>query len=191
MLRRPRTKNNWLLTAGIGFSTGIASTSLIKFTGPALAQSAAIAPADVAALRAEIETLKHLLPDQAHAMSDVDYQFANRWFARQNANWLLAEFSLNETSSHLNWAVRLLPVRKLSSGAELDVAAMLRGVGNSSLAIIKNAITKQDSKLFDAGYRQAITETYGCHRAAEKPYLRPKIPQFPASHMIIMRSGAD
>ncbi len=184
-------KKTLLLAAGASFLLGITCASLVKFIDPALAQTSAGESADTAALQAEIETLKRMMPDQAHAMTDVDYQFANLWFAGQNANWPLAEFYLNETRSHLNWAVRLRPIRKLSSGAELDVAALLRGVENASLARIKNAIAKQDTKLFDAGYRQAITECYGCHKAAEKPYLRPKIPESPASHMINMRALTD
>ena len=41
---------------------------------------------EVAQLRAEIERLKGLVPDQAHAMKDVGYHFANLWFAGQKAN---------------------------------------------------------------------------------------------------------
>ncbi|HKQ38917.1 MAG TPA: hypothetical protein VJ063_12635, partial [Verrucomicrobiae bacterium] len=36
---------------------------------------------DVTALRAEMERLKGLVPDQSHAMSDVGDHFANLWFA--------------------------------------------------------------------------------------------------------------
>ena len=99
-------------------------------------------------------------------MSDVDYHLANLWFAGQQENWPLAEFYLNETRSHLNWAVRLRPVRKLSNGAELDVGAMLKGI---------------DRKMIDS--------CHGCHTAAEKPYLRPHIPEAPASRMIDFSSA--
>jgi hypothetical protein len=184
------TRHLRIITA-IVFLLGVACAGLNRISMPALAQTTAASPTEVAALRAEVEALKRMMPDQAHAMSDVDYQFANLWFAGQNANWSLAEFYLNETRSHLNWAVRLRPVRKLSTGADLDVASMLRGIENSSLADLKISIARHDTKLFEAGYRQAITECYGCHKAAEKPYLRPQIPERPASQMINMRVHAD
>ena len=77
--------------------------------------------ADVAELKAEIEALKGMLPSQSHSMVDVEFQFANLWFAGKAQNWPLATFYLNETRSHLNWTVRLRPVRKLSNGGDLDL----------------------------------------------------------------------
>jgi len=68
----------------------------------ALVSGEARSQGDIDALKAEIENLTRQIPDQAHAMSDVDYHFANLWFAGQQENWPLAEFYLNETRSHLN-----------------------------------------------------------------------------------------
>jgi hypothetical protein len=68
---------------------------------------------DPAALKSEIDALRALMPSQSHAMMDVDYQFSNLWFAGTNENWPLAQFYLNETRSHLRWAVRIRPVRRL------------------------------------------------------------------------------
>jgi hypothetical protein len=47
--------------------------------------------AEIASLKAEIQAIKDRLPDQAHAMQDVANQFTNVWFAREQANWELAE----------------------------------------------------------------------------------------------------
>jgi hypothetical protein len=184
-------KFNVTLAIAIGIVTGITCSSFFKTINPAIAQNSATSEPNTAALETQIEALKQMLPDQAHAMTDVDYQFTNLWFAGQQGNWPLAEFYLNETRSHLNWAVRLRPVRKLSSGQDLDVAAILRGVENSSLAGLRTAIAKKDIKMFDAGYRQTIVECYGCHKAAEKPYLRPQVPDAPATRVINMRPNAD
>lgn len=77
------------------------------------AQSAAGAPADrVATLEAEVARLKSIGTDQSHVMADVGYHFANLWFAGDAKNWALAKFYFDETRSHLNWAVRVIPVRK-------------------------------------------------------------------------------
>jgi hypothetical protein len=139
---------------------------------------------DVERLKAELTALKSLLPDQAHAMMDVDYHFSNLWFAAKAANWPLATFYLGETHSHLNWAVRLRPVRRLSNGAELDLRAMLKGVEESGLAKVGAAIQNQDARSFEDAYRQTLTGCYACHSASEKPYLHPGVPTAPATRMI-------
>src|SRR4051812_34243935 len=71
---------------------------------------------ELVALKAEIEHLKGLVPDQSHAMHDVGYHFANLWFAADKKNWPLASFYVSETRSHLRWAVRIIPVRKDAQG---------------------------------------------------------------------------
>ena len=150
----------------------------------ALVSGEARSQGDIDALKAEIENLTRQIPDQAHAMSDVDYHFANLWFAGQQENWPLAEFYLNETRSHLNWAVRLRPLRKLSNGAELDVGAMLKGIEQTSLTELREAVGRKNKDAFGVAYREMIDSCHGCHTAAEKPYLRPHIPEAPASRMI-------
>jgi hypothetical protein len=171
-------------------SAGMCS-GLVALETAALAQGAGAPQADVAALKAEIEALRRLVPSQSHAMADVDYHFSNLWFAAQSANWPLSDFYLNETKSHLDWAVRIRPVRKLSTGQEFDLRPMLQGVETSSLAQLKSAIDKKDLKSFDAAYRQATNECYACHKLAEKPYLRPHVPEAPATRMIDLRPNAD
>src|SRR5262245_18114100 len=65
----------------------------------------AVSLADVGPLKFDVERLKQIVPDQAHAMSDVDYHFSNLWFAGKAKNWPLAEFYWKESLSHLRWAV--------------------------------------------------------------------------------------
>ena len=155
------------------------------------AQTGRAAPSDVAALKEEIETLKRLLPDQAHGMADVDYHFSNLWFAAHNANWPLAEFYLGETRSHLNWVVRMRPVRRLAAGGEVDLRPILQGVESSGLSDIRASINKRDLKVFEVAYRGTMMQCYGCHMASEKPYLRPRIPETPATRMIDLRGKPD
>jgi hypothetical protein len=156
----------------------------------ASAQSPGASQPEAAALKTQIDALRGLIPSQSHAMADVDYHFANLWFAAKNSNWPLAEFYFNETRSHLNWAVRIRPVRRLSSGGEFDLRPMLQGVENSSLADLRVAIGKHDHKAFEAAYRQTISACYACHMTAEKPYLRPHIPEAPATRMIDLRPNS-
>ena len=125
---------------------------------------------------AEIERLTTLVPDQAHVMADVGYHFANLWFAADKQNWPLADYYLGETRSHLRWAVRIHPVRKTKAGAEIDLKAILDAVDNSFLSEIGTAITSKDFAKFKIAFRQTIEGCYACHKACEKPFLRPQVP---------------
>ncbi len=124
----------------------------------------------------EANSLDGHLPDQSHAMADVGYHFANLWFAADKQNWPLADYYLGETRSHLRWAVRLHPVRKTRAGAEIDLKGILDAVDNSFLSEIGTAITNKDSAKFRIAYRQTIEGCYACHKACEKPFLRPQVP---------------
>ncbi len=137
----------------------------------------------IAALRAEIDQLKGKVPDQSHAMSDVGYHFANLWFAGEKKNWPLAKFYLDETRSHLKWAVRIIPVRKTRAG-DLELKGILDAIDKTFLSEIDNSIENKNVEKFTGAYRQTIEGCYACHKAAEKPYLRPQIPQAPPQSII-------
>ena len=122
----------------------------------------------IAALKADIEQLRGQLPSQSHAMTDVDYQFTNLWFAAQEHNWPLATFYLNETRSHISWTVRLHPVRKLASGQDLDLRPLLQAIEQSGLTEIRAALDKHDSKAFRAAYQDTLKECYSCHLAVRE-----------------------
>ena len=154
--------------------------------------SAALAGADaappeptLASLRDEIEKLKQLVPDQAHAMQDVGCHFTNLWFAGQHENWPLAEFYFGETRSHLNWAVRLKPKRKDSQDREIDLVAILQAVETTPLKRLGEALAAKDRGGFEKAYRAMIEQgCYTCHKASDKPYLRPQVPQTPEAQVI-------
>jgi len=139
--------------------------------------------AEIARLKAEIEELKARVPSQSHAMMDIDYHFTNLWFAAQSRNWPLAQFYLNETRSHLRWAVRIIPVRRIPGG-EIDLRGLLEAVDTAGLADIGKAVSEKNSVAFDAAYRRTLEGCYSCHKASDKPYLRPRIPEEPAARII-------
>ncbi|HVY66971.1 MAG TPA: hypothetical protein VHH11_19315 [Gammaproteobacteria bacterium] len=161
----------------------------------ALALGAGLGPAalsqeskdsEIAALKEEVATLRGMLPSQSHTMMDVEYHFTNLWFAGKAGNWPLATFYFNETRQHLNWAVRVVPVRRLAAGGQLDLRPMLKGIEESGLAPIKAAIDKSDGAAFEAAYRQMLTQCMACHAAAEKPYLKLAVPSAPAARLVDM-----
>jgi hypothetical protein len=150
---------------------------------PAATSHAAEDGAEVARLKAEIEQLKGRLPSQSHAIIDVGYHFSNLWFAGQQQNWALAEFYLNETRSHLRWAVRIVPVRRTKAG-EVDLRGLLESVDQGGLTEIGKAIADKHVERFAGAYRQTLEGCYACHAASDKPYLRPRIPDRPETTII-------
>lgn len=187
-----RTKCAFFLGAALG---GIVASLLANgFWAPAPAQ--AQAPAQPAAdsletLRAEIEVLKAKAPDQAHAMADVGYQFTNLWFAARHENWPLADFYYKETKSHLNWAVRIIPIRKDNAGQEIDLRAILQSLENSPLKEVERSIASKDRAAFEEAYKRTLEGCYACHKASDKPYIHPRIPTEPAASIINFDPRAD
>lgn len=148
-------------------------------------------PLDLDAMAVELEIIKGRLPDQAHAMSDVGYQFGNLWFAGQTKNWPLAEFYWKESRSHLAWAVRIIPKRKDNAGHEIDLVAILQALENSPLKQLGEAIAFKDEAGFDKAYRFTLEGCYACHKAADKPYIRPQIPIHPETNIVNFDPKAD
>lgn len=181
---------NWgiLLLGVILGSAGFAV--LTSAERPAFAQANKAAPS-LQSLSAEIETIKGKLPDQAHAMQDVGYHFSNLWFAGQKEHWALANFYWSETRSHLRWAVRIIPRRKDAAGQEVNLEAILQAVEDSPLKQLEDAIKTKDSVAFDKAYRFTLESCYACHKASDKPYIRPQIPTRPEAQIINFDPSAE
>lgn len=135
-------------------------------------------------LAARVRALEDLLPSQSHMMADVGDHFANLWFAGTSENWPLADFYLAETRSHLRWAVRRIPIRKDNRGQDVNLVNILEAFEKSQLTQLKQAIDGKNRPGFETVYRESLTVCYSCHKAADKPYLRPQIPTRPASRII-------
>jgi len=171
-----------LTVCGLGLVLG----AMVLFR-PALSvqQSRATGEAPtVATLAADVAALKDKAVDQAHAMASVEYHYSRLWFAGKAANWPLAQFYWNETRSHLRWAVRVIPIRKDNAGKEVNLRNILEAFENTPLKQLEEAIAAKDSAKFEASYKFTLETCYSCHKAADKPYLRPKIPESPGDPMI-------
>ena len=96
----------------------------------------------------------------------------------------MAKFYLGETRSHLRWAVRIIPKRKDNAGREVDLVSILKGMENGPLAQLEAVIKAKNYERFAAAYRFTMENCYACHKAADKPYLRPQIPTGPATQII-------
>ena len=166
-----------LLAAGFVAGLLLSGACVLLFEQQAHAQQkTAPKPSDGDDAQLDMQTLSGRLPDQAHAMADVGYHFANLWFAADKQNWPLANYCLGETRSHLRWAVRIHPVRKTKAGFEVDLNGILDAVDNSFLAEVGKAIENKDAASFKAAYRQTVEGCYACHKACEKPFIRLQVP---------------
>ena len=179
-------KGPWFGVAlALGFALGIVGHWIASEWAPTIhaADATPQTHATVDTLETELATIKGKLPDQSHAMKDVGYHFANLWFTGQKENWPLAKFYLDETRSHLRWAVRIIPVRKVRAG-DLELKGILDAVDNTLLSQVQKAIEAKDRMKFTNAYKQTLEGCYSCHKAAEKPYLRPQIPERPETTII-------
>jgi hypothetical protein len=131
---------------------------------------------DLMAMQADIAHLKELIPSQSHTMADVGFQFANLWFAGQKKNWPLADFYFNEARQHIQWTIRIRPVRKDPAGNPVDLIPIFDAINEGILTKLKQAIDGKDSAHFEAAYKQTLQGCYSCHQASGKPYLHPVVP---------------
>ena len=176
----------------VGACLGAIINSFLSYpNSPVIAQDSAAKAPDLAALAAELEIVKGKLPDQAHAMQDVGYHFTNLWFAGEKQNWELANFYLAETRSHLRWAVRIIPKRKDAAGREIDLQAILQAVENTPLKQLEDTIKAKDQVAFEKAYRFTLESCYSCHKASDKPFIRPQIPTMPETHIVNFDPQAD
>jgi hypothetical protein len=173
-----------------GFCMGAAAHMFVSPVRPAAVAQNTAAPG-LQGLAQEIEAIKGKLPDQAHAMQDVGYHFSNLWFAGKHGHWELANFYWLETRSHLRWAARIIPLRKDNAGNDVDVQVILEAFERGPLATLEKAIAAKDPAAFTANYRSALEGCYACHKAADKPFIRPQIPSRPESPIINFDPRAD
>ena len=173
-----------------GMFAVLVATAAVSAGCDAPAPAAAQSPARDE-LEARIKALEALIPDQAHIMADVGDHFTNLWFAGTADNWPLADFYLNETKSHLRWAVRSIPIRKDNKGRDINLTAILEAFESSQLTGLKRTIDGKDRTAFETVYKESLTVCYSCHKASDKPYLRPRVPAEPESRIIHFDPGAD
>lgn len=147
------------------------------------AQSATPANNDPATLRADIDRLNGIAQGQSLAMMQVAYNFNMLWFAGRAKNWPLAQFYYGDARGRLRLALRIQPVRKLSTG-DLALQPILDGLEKGAWARLGEALAARDVRRFESAYRETLVACQGCHAAAEKPYLRLKVPRIPAEPLV-------
>jgi cytochrome c553 len=157
----------------------------LLLSGAAVAAEAPPPPVnnDPAALRADIDRLNGIAQGQSLAMMQVAYNFNMLWFAARAKNWPLAQFYYGDSRGRLRLALRIQPVRKLSTG-DLALQPILDALEKGPWAKLGEALAAKDVKKFEAAYKDTLTACQGCHAASEKPYLRLKVPKAPAEPLV-------
>lgn len=139
--------------------------------------------ADLAALKAEILHLKEIIAEVS-AMHAVDYHAQGLWFAGKAGNWPLADYYWKQTLSHMRLAVGINLVSKRNAEQEVRLKEILKSIEASPSMRVGEAIQNQDLVKFQTTYRALLEGCYACHRAADKPFLRPRMPVPPAQSII-------
>lgn len=150
---------------------------------PALAQTPPAPGNDPATLRADIDRLNGIAQGQSLAMMQVAYNFNMLWFAARAKNWPLAQFYYGDARGRLRLALRIQPVRRISTG-ELALQPVLDALEKGPWAHLGEALAAHDVRQFEAAYKATLVACQGCHAAAEKPWLKLKLPRTPAEPMV-------
>jgi hypothetical protein len=157
-------------------------------SGAAFSQEESL-QAELDALREQVKELDNVaVRTQSHIMIDVEYHFANLWFAVQNQQWDLAAFYLRETNSHLGWTVRVRPVRTLRTGGTVELQPFQESIQKGGFSQLEKALTDHDAESFAMSYQQTLTQCHACHEAAGLGYLEPKVPEQPTSPLMLHRT---
>jgi hypothetical protein len=75
-------------------------------------------------------------------------------------------------------------MRKDNRGQDINLVKILEAFDNTQLTQLKQAIDRKDRSGFEGVYKVSLTVCYSCHKAVDKPYLRPQIPSQPASRVM-------
>lgn len=168
-----------VLLVAVGFAAGCLFVTLWGHSR-VLAQGGNGAPPTMA----DVQHLKDIAPPMSHPMVDVAFNATNLYFAAQKKNWLLANYYLGETRNRMKWETVLNPGPKGTDGNPVDMKSTFDGIDKGSLTQLKTAIAAKDSKAFDDSYKNLLEDCYSCHKATNRPYLRPQIPTAAAQTII-------
>lgn len=173
-MRMPRLWSLRVLICG----TLVGGALACQQTKPASTASSAPSEVDkeIAALKAEVQTLKDKAASASVAMADVGFHISGLWFAGQAQNWPLATYYFNEGRNHVRWLIRINPTPKGPDGKPVDLNGIFEAVDTTTFADVKAAIDKKDSAKFPAVYKAMLESCYSCHKSVGRPYLRPQIP---------------
>src|ERR1700676_357683 len=96
-----------LLTCAIAIGGALACQQAQPAPAAAAPASDGAAAKELAAMKADIQTLKDKAPSASVAMADVSFHWSNLWFAGQKKNWPLANYYYSEARNHVRCVLRI------------------------------------------------------------------------------------
>src|SRR2546421_380356 len=73
---------------------------------------------------------------------------------------------------------------RATKAGEVDLRGLREEIERTGLSDIGKAISDKKTDAFAEAYKQTLQGCYACHRASEKPYLRPRMPEQPETRII-------
>jgi len=162
-----------------------ATAVLILLLGTACTSPSSNSAREIAALRAEVASLKlaqaspatAVPPELGQQMLELQIRHARLWQAGQARNWLLTQFQLAELRESFSGVVEqngdhaaLQPKR---------LAEVLPAFTNPALKQLQDAVDAQDGQKFDAAYDELSKACTSCHESSDHGFLviqRPRTP---------------
>ncbi len=163
-----------------------AIAALLLILGTACSSQNADSAKELAALRAEVASLKlaQANPPQAAAppelgqqMLELQIRHARLWQAGQARNWLLTQFQLAELRESFSGVVELNGDHAALQPKRL--ADVLPAITDPALKQLQAAVDAQDEKQFEVAYDALSQACTTCHEASDHGFLviqRPRTP---------------
>ena len=120
-----------------------------------------------------IDDIAAMLPGPARLMPEVGNRWWKVYYAAKEGNGPLAEFETKEVEELIDMSMITRP----------KYAEWMEPFIKDDLGAVKAAIKKQDWAEFEEVYQQAVKNANDYHKAADKPLLQWKLPEYPPPDM--------
>ena len=120
-----------------------------------------------------IDDIAAMLPGPARLMHEVGTRWWKVYYAAKEGNWPLAEYEVKEVHELIDICIITRP----------KYEQFMEPFLNENLKSVLGAIQKKDWAEFEAAYHQAIHDANDYHKAADKPLIRWKLPDYPPPDM--------
>lgn len=162
-----------------------ATFALLLLLGTACSRPEPDSTAEIAALRAELASLKLAQaelkpaapPELGQQMLELQIRHARLWQAGQAQNWLLTQFQLAELRESFSGVLELNGDHAALQPKRL--ADVMPAITDPALKQLQEAVDAQDGMKFEAAYDALSEACTTCHEASDHGFLviqRPKTP---------------
>jgi hypothetical protein len=134
-------------------------------------------PGDTAELEQRVKQLESAVSGVGEVMSATQLHFGKLFYAARAKNWKLAAFEIDEVKENIEKAAVLRPEE---NGVRLG--GVVDAFERTQIALLSDAVERQDPEAFRNGYAGALEVCNSCHRATGRPFIviiEPTAPPVP------------